>query len=832
MKLKHIFTPIIAICMLTGCASLNAPVSEFKFNQNPLQEDGEEESLDKLEIFAPDFQSSGDSCLIKFGDKSILIDAGPTTDDESKLYNLLTEKVDDTLNFVIITHPDQDHVTQIAKENGGLRMWLDEKGHKIEYLIDSDITKDQTSKEKEQYANFAEAHYTKTFKEYQDYRDNVLIKGKDRKVDYYFTASQCVYKSDKQDKEEIDFKEDLSETLKENNNKNITEKRLKDTYTVADGLELKILYNYYSCHRLDLENDGKVFNAMCVCVLLTVNGKDKLLFTGDLTEFNSPSGTGNKDNDGVPFAAHLGPEYLLIKNNYDDLKDGVLLFKGGHHGSKYSNSEYFIDTIRPQHVIFQSNNNSENYQFPNQLALNHLTRWTDKIYITSYSSYRIDDEGENLIYESKKICGDIHLVYYGDQDPKLKLEDNTEYPNYSILNTPIMDRDRAFIFGTYLLNCDLNDRGTHINATYLKLGSIDILIGFGYTSKDSASKEVYNKLLNKIKYLCNDGVIDYLVIPSNLQAYFGYLISNGKDGRIFKGLLNETDIKVNAIIKHSITRATGEMMNKYSETVGRFAVSEPRYEGMRYSLGSLDSNKFYLHVLKQTLNDKQDADNDKDYSLATYVYASGYGYLNLGSSSSYSRAQELVNDNENIIKGKVNVFELPDNGRLSGEADQSTIRTFVDSIKSKPFMAVANSYINSEAHTHGVSDKYNVIINSNQLKVNKIAVKGAIQATYLKEDDSDDENKYKTADSSDIFIRGYIGTSIDEPLYTKMEYNNKLKAARLRIQVKCNTYMGKTVKVDLRQPGVEIKLPILTFYDYTESTMSEINKSNNAIKQK
>ena len=65
--------------------------------------------------------SSGDSIYIKVGDTDILIDAGSTTGSVDDIQSYVNQYVkDNKLEFVIITHADNDHIAGFGKENGSI----------------------------------------------------------------------------------------------------------------------------------------------------------------------------------------------------------------------------------------------------------------------------------------------------------------------------------------------------------------------------------------------------------------------------------------------------------------------------------------------------------------------------------------------------------------------------------------------------------------------------------------------------------------------------------------------------------------------------------------
>ena len=145
-------------------------------------------------------------------------------------------------------------------------------------------------------------------------------------------------------------------------------------YSIGESGEVKleILYNYYyDNHTSSTENNYSV------CVLLTYDNKE-FLFTGDLEEHGS---------EGETKLLQYNESLQAIKNNGEDF--GVEVYKAGHHGSKTSSSEAFIDAIRPQIVCVCCCAGSEEYttnidnQFPTQQFINIIAKYTSNIYVTT-----------------------------------------------------------------------------------------------------------------------------------------------------------------------------------------------------------------------------------------------------------------------------------------------------------------------------------------------------------------------------------------------------------------------------------------------------------------
>ncbi|WP_339020223.1 hypothetical protein [Spiroplasma endosymbiont of Atherix ibis] len=91
--------------------------------------------------------------------------------------------------------------------------------------------------------------------------------------------------------------------------------------------------------------------------------KHKILFTGDTTKKR---------------------EYRLIKNKLflNKIKEGIDFLQVGHHGSKTSTSEKFIEIIKPQ-TCYISGHKSMTLDFPNKETIETLNKYNCKTYVTN-----------------------------------------------------------------------------------------------------------------------------------------------------------------------------------------------------------------------------------------------------------------------------------------------------------------------------------------------------------------------------------------------------------------------------------------------------------------
>lgn len=168
-------------------------------------------------------QYTGDCIYIRSGSTDILIDAGSRKNSADTIIEYVDNYVkDNTLEFVIATHADQDH---IAAYEGIF------EHYNVETIIDFPLTNKVGDKE------------TNILRTYYEYRDLEVENGAK-----HFTALECYNES-------VDGAQRI--------------------YQISDSVEMEILYNYY------YENHSSDENNYSVCLMFN-QGDNHYLFTGDL----------------------------------------------------------------------------------------------------------------------------------------------------------------------------------------------------------------------------------------------------------------------------------------------------------------------------------------------------------------------------------------------------------------------------------------------------------------------------------------------------------------------------------------------------------------------
>lgn len=164
----------------------------------------------------------GDSIYIKAGDNDILIDAGSDTNSSDDIINYVDDYCKDkSLEFVIATHADKDHIASFGCNNGIFDYY------DCKTIIDFPMT-DKT---------------TDIYNKYLEKRDLEVTESGAK----HYSALECY------------------------NNENGANR----VYDLGNSVTMEILYNYF------YENSDNDENNYSVCVLFK-HGERKFLFTGDL----------------------------------------------------------------------------------------------------------------------------------------------------------------------------------------------------------------------------------------------------------------------------------------------------------------------------------------------------------------------------------------------------------------------------------------------------------------------------------------------------------------------------------------------------------------------
>ena len=430
--------------------------------------------------------SVGDSCIIRYGDTQILIDAGPgKMNNEDSIRTIISqmEKAlkgdrDKVWEYVIVTHGDSDHISSFStnewydKDTGVIHEMRERHNVTFDRLIDFD-TVDKNGEPLVSYDSLL-------YKRYKSRRADSFNK--------YNTASElCGGKA-------YDF-------------------------VIDEDCKLTILYNpYYDGFDLDESvgtlQDSTKKNVASVCVMVTYK-HHSFLFTGDLEEYDSTSGRTEEGYNKRVFG-----ETYLYDYNKEYFENGVTFYKAAHHGSTTSNSEAFIDNIAPQYIVVptiagtsEHNENAElTDRFPSQAVMSRFLKYTDMILIPSKAV--LGDDGKTAGVE--EYYGEITIKSDGTKITALNGESGATSAE-PITETDWFKanrKDNGGALRAYILALP-ETMGAMGRCTLLKYRNIDILIDCGIVA-DAGNYKLINTMYfaDKLLDYCTDNVLEYVIISN------------------------------------------------------------------------------------------------------------------------------------------------------------------------------------------------------------------------------------------------------------------------------------------------------------------------------
>ncbi len=501
----------------------------------------------------------GDSIVLRYGNTEILIDTALGDTTKEAVRKIIEEDNDHTWEYVIFTHPDNDHIGK-AKE---LFETFEANQWKVKHVIDfgiDDTNTQEDAKEKQILSDY-----------------KALINGLNN-VEYYTP------------------------------NGNLSKEKLTQVFEIDQHFKLSVLYNE--------DYNAKIDNEQSVCCLFQLDNQ-KLLFTGDL----------QRD----------GERYLI--NNHRELLKNVTFFKAGHHGSNTSNTQEFVDWIRPAYVAITYNHK----RVENEMlgSISRFLKYTDYIYPTIVKDIYDEQKSSELFGECKFVFNgkqvEVESVQGKDSTVKTALLNGSSWYWDMVGASRISDEINTYFFDENIFidnktgNKDTQDKNgslSYYNCTLVKYGHYDILIDCGSSDNDS---EI---LLNKLKDYVVDGVIECVVVSHfHMQNYTQLIGATIHDGEcVFE------QFKIERIIDNDSSMTNS---NSSEGTFFSIYLSKAQVASERTSIKNNDQpiDISICDGLKVTVyrgnNAKQHA-NEDDFSLVTVVDYYGSKMVFVGDLTDYS----------------------------------------------------------------------------------------------------------------------------------------------------------------------------------------------------
>lgn len=545
-----------------------------------------------VEILGTDIKGKmieGDCFIISYGDVEILVDCASKRDAtfeqiQKCMSNAMIGDDGKVWDYVIFTHPDEDHIGNFENV---LNQFGDEM--KLGTIIDFDIIPNEGESLK----------YTPTANNYRKNRDDLIKKGVS-----YFSASELKPTS------------------------------LTRTFDISPSngggvpCSLTVLYNYYGDpDHITYDSKGEIAdtNLISVCFVIKL-GDQKLLFTGDLTK--------------------SGEEKLMSYHKGDILKN-VTYFKASHHGSQggnrteESNSEKFVDWIRPQFVSITAKHGAA----LSDVSISNFLKYTDFIlptyvywendYYLMYGTQEITFDGTNAKVD--KIRGE---EIYGDIVPLKAAVINTKDGEKQWYDSclELYDRkikDALFVY-TFddVIDGEVEGKAEYYNCTLIKYGSYDLLIDCG------SSSEVSDAFVRKLKQYVVDGIIECIIVTHNkpycISQIAGNYTLNDEGGKtIYKKGLVDT-FKVDMVIDSAYTNLDEKNTSSCFFRYKNIIKSVPKYislKGGEQRELELPNGGPTVTIYGSTFTKNEDENN---YSLTTIIEFYGEKMLFVGDLANYS----------------------------------------------------------------------------------------------------------------------------------------------------------------------------------------------------
>ncbi len=707
-KRKLIFLPLFSLCLFGGLFS------------NPIQtraeDEAEAEIKNEFEVHQLSLGAEGDCSLIKYGNCNILIDCGGSAQSAGLIRKNLEEYIgNDTLDYAIMTHSDRDHIVCVQS---ALNDWLNaegkggQKNRQIGMLVDFDITQDPTNNHPLKNSLFLD---NKSYEDYKEFREKNASR-----IRHYLPASVLTY--EKRGLTADDIKEALDaanlsassigDEFALSLNPEYGKTPNDDVYSSGHGADasIKFLYNYFYDHAIAGKQIGETpdsadKNIISVSTMLKLkaeNGYKRILYNGDLEEYDSTYAKISSED------GRLGGESMLLQKNSEEFTDPITFYKSSHHGSNTSNDPAFLEKIRPLYIGINAVAGGR-YKFPSDKkemadssSMVEMTRFTDRIFITD----KVDDNPDSKTYGKT-------VPYYGNVVFKMSPDgESVSFQNPDDFTERTMPQsiftEQSWFRPNRRYEADVAnltvDGKTIVNMSYVKLGSVDAIIGAGHNPGTHLSAQQKMQLQTKISQLCNDGVLDCLVLPG-LSTYSAGLLDTVLDAPGIKKIkhcvycapsIENPSIDQKPVMDES---ARIEELLKNSEKVEKSGIASfQKAQKIPLIKGSSDySLSFYGDPNTTKLMP----------SFYTIFDAEGYRYLNAGDNFRYDETDFIPSD----FKNSVNTLQMAKCGEFfdldpDKPASVGSFRDFYDSYIKKS--GETNVMLNTALSYDSVQCKFNI----------------------------------------------------------------------------------------------------------------------------
>lgn len=342
--MKKIFTLVLTLVFLlatSACDSLPIDIDNTttasggetvnkKLELGSTTGDTPELKITFIQTETPDgVEQDGDSYLIQCGSVDILVDAGEKGSGTGSVVPVLKEKVTDkTLDLVIITHNDSDHIggmVGLSNKEGALSI----SGFTYLNILDSGIKSTTT-----------------LYGQYETIKDNLVASGTK-----YYRLQDC-FDADKPNTPNVFY-------------------LAKDTY--FEVFDTKS-YEYYT----STVNDQSVSGIL-------IHKQKSFVLCGDAEEWLEKK---------IAPVLEAKMKSLNITN--------IDLFKLNHHGSTTSNTNAFLDIVKPLNAVVLSSYASSQHNNPELEVVDRVNTYTDNLYAVFIDGdITVTSDGSKLTFKAE-----------------------------------------------------------------------------------------------------------------------------------------------------------------------------------------------------------------------------------------------------------------------------------------------------------------------------------------------------------------------------------------------------------------------------------------------
>lgn len=371
-------------------------------------------------------------------------------------------------------------------------------------------------------------------------------------------------------------------------NQDLSETSLIKEYPIDSNFQMEVLYQ--ECYGDSNDNNQSV------CVLFQL-GKQKMLFTGDLEK--------------------KGEESLL--KYHSSLIKNVTFFKAGHHGSSTSNTQSFIDWIRPAYVAVTYHPSITEADLVWNIA--KFIKYTDYIFPTRVKGTEEDTE-PLLLFGRCDFVFDGYRVNVSSeysQGCTIKEVDSKGTSWYwNLVERGLMnDEINAYFLDENMFvdqngvkeTFDKSGNLSYFNCTIIKYGHYDVLIDCGSVDLNS---EI---LLEKLNDYVVDGVIECMIVSHYHLPSYSLVVGS---------TIDEKSVLDSFVIEKIIDNSDKMTNNSNIPGTAYSAYLTKVYSSFdRISLGKDESttislcNGLELNVYRGS--NKTSQNNEDDYSLITVI---------------------------------------------------------------------------------------------------------------------------------------------------------------------------------------------------------------------